>query len=232
VRDWSPVVEARLAALGLDAEREAQIRAELAGHLDDAYADAVRRGCDDEGAAARALAQVPDWTNLADVIRRADQEGDPMTRDARTLLVPGMAALCGASAVVLGLLRFVPPSVWTDDRMAVRLLVPALWLVCYLALGALGASWSRRAGGGVAARFVAGIFPLALHLSIVVTVVVAAIVGNLRFPEHLQMSFQLRVALVFIVIPGIALAIGTLPFLRDQASASARLGTADPLTKG
>jgi hypothetical protein len=216
VRDWSAVVDARLSALGLDGRKEAQIRAELAGHLADAYADAMRRGCDDEDAAARALAQVPDWTNLADVIRRANQEGDPMTRDARTLLVPGMAALCGASAVVLGLLRFVPPSVWTDDRMAVRLLVPALWLVCYLALGALGASLSRRAGGGVAARFVAGIFPLALHLLIFATVVVAAVFENSRFPEPLQINFQLRAALAFLVVPGIALAVGALPFLRGK----------------
>ena len=48
-----------------------QIRAELAGHLEDAYADAVRRGCDDEDAAACALAQVDDWTQLAGAIRDA-----------------------------------------------------------------------------------------------------------------------------------------------------------------
>jgi N-methylhydantoinase A/oxoprolinase/acetone carboxylase beta subunit len=34
VRDWSSVVRSRLIALGIEAEREEQIRAELAGHLD------------------------------------------------------------------------------------------------------------------------------------------------------------------------------------------------------
>ena len=204
MRDWSAVIEARLAALGLDAEREAQIRAELAGHLEDAYADAVRRGCDDGDAAACALAHVGDWTDLADVIRRADQEGDPMTRDARTLLLPGMVTLCCASAVVFGMLRFVPSWAWTNDRLSVRLVAPALLLVCYLALGAFGASWSRRAGGSVAARFVAGLFPLALHLGILATVLV------------LHIDFRLVGALGFIVIPGIALTIGALPFLRDK----------------
>ena len=69
MRDWSSVVRSRLIALGIEAEREEQIRAELAGHLEDAYADAIRRGCTEEDAAARALAQVPDWTRLADAIR-------------------------------------------------------------------------------------------------------------------------------------------------------------------
>ena len=32
-------------ALGIEAEREEEIRAELAGHLEDAYVDAIRRGC-------------------------------------------------------------------------------------------------------------------------------------------------------------------------------------------
>ena len=59
MRDWSSVVRSRLIALGIEAEREEQIRAELAGHLEDAYADAIRRGCTEEDAAARALAQVP-----------------------------------------------------------------------------------------------------------------------------------------------------------------------------
>jgi nitrate/nitrite transporter NarK len=86
-------------------------------------------------------------------------------------------------------------------------------LLSYLAFGALGASLSRRAGGGIAARLAAGIFPLALHVSVFVTVVVAAMLGDRRN--------QLRAALIFIVIPGVALAVGTLPFLRDGAKTRA-----------
>ena len=230
MRDWSAVVNARLATLGLDAEREAQVRAELSGHLEDACADAVRRGCDEEDAVARALAQVPDWTHLADAIRDADRKDGPMSHDTKTLWLPGMAALAGAAALLMGTARLLPGSLWTDPRATVPML--ALFLGAYLALGALGAWWSRRAGGAHTARFVAGIFPLALHLSIFATVMVAAMAGSIRLPEHVQINFQLRVALVFIVIPGIALAIGTLPFLRDAATAGARPGTGDRLTRG
>jgi len=209
VRDWSDVVGTRLAALGLDAEREQQIRAELAGHLEDACADAVRRGCTEEDAVARALERVPDWTHLADAIRRADQKEGPMSPDAKTLWLPGMAALGCAAAVMLGVTRFLPPSLWTNPRATLPMTTALL--LAYLTCGALGAWWSRRAGGSVTARLFAGLFPVALHVSIFVTVIVAAM-----FEPELQINFQLRAALIFIVIPGVALAIGTLPFLRDN----------------
>ena len=54
-----------------------------------------------------------------------------------------------------------------------------------------------------------------------VTVVVAAMFGDRRSPEAIQINFQLGAALIFIVIPGIALTIGTLPFLRDNAKTRA-----------
>jgi hypothetical protein len=100
----------------------------------------------------------------------------------------------------------------------------ALWLSSYLAFGAIGAFWSRRAGGSVRARLLAGVFPLALHLAIIVpTMTVSMLTEGRMHPEHLRPNFQLGVLLVFVVIPGAALAIGTLPFLRDGAKTSAPL---------
>jgi hypothetical protein len=51
--------------------------------------------------------------------------------------------------------------------------------------------------------------------------VVAAMFGDRRSPEAIQINFQLGAALIFIVIPGIALTVGTLPFLRDNAKTRA-----------
>ena len=67
----------------------------------------------------------------------------------------------------------------------------------------------------------AGTFPLALHVAIFATVVIAAMFGDRRSPEAVQINFQLRMALIFIVIPGVALVVGTLPFLRDGAKTRA-----------
>jgi len=36
-------------------------------------------------------------------------------------------------------------------------------------------------------------------------------------PEQLGVNFQLRVLFAFVLVPGVALAIGTLPFLRSRA---------------
>lgn len=204
MRDWSAVVGARLAALGLNAEREDQIRAELAGHLEDAYADALRSGCTEEDAVARALERVPDWTHLASAIHHANQEEGPMSHDAKTLWLPGMAALGCAAAVLVGGTRLLPGSLWLDPGAALPMM--AAMLLAYLLCGALGAWWSRRAGGRVAARFVAGVFPLALHLCMV-------LVAAIRLHGDVQPGV---VALRFIVIPGIALTIGALPFLTSS----------------
>jgi hypothetical protein len=203
MRDWSGVVRSRLATLGIEAEREEQIRAELAEHLEDACADAVRNGCTEEDAVARALERVPDWTHLADAIRAADLKDGPMSHDARTLWLPGMAALGAAAAVLLSSAWLVPGSLWADPGATLPMM--AAMLLSYLLCGALGAWCSRRAGGSVTERFVAGLFPLALHLCVVL---VAAI--------RVHSDVGPGVALKFIVIPGIALTIGALPFLTSS----------------
>ena len=95
------MVRARLTALGL--EHEAEIHAELAEHLEDVYQEARRCGCSEEDAEARALAEAPDWADVARRIQDANQEGAMISRDTRTLWLPGMAAdaaaLGGASPV-------------------------------------------------------------------------------------------------------------------------------------
>ena len=217
--DWSAIVRARLTPLGLDAERDDAIRSELAGHLEDAYADARRRGCAEDDAVARALERVPDWTHLSRTIRAA-QKDDPMSHDTKTLWMPGMAALCGAAAVIVIVTRALPSSLWVNPRATVPMTI--LMLASYLACGALGAWWSRRAGGSVKTRFFAGIFPLALHLAIIITAIVVGMLTEARVhPEHLRVNFQLRVLLAFVVIPGVALTVGTLPFLRNASSTRA-----------
>ncbi len=206
MREWAEIVRTRIGALGLSAEREEEIHAELAGHLEDAYTEARRRGRTADDAEAHALEQVSDWTQLAQAIRRADQIEGTMSRDTKTLWLPGMTGLAGAAAVIVGITPLVPASLWTDPRTSVRVLMIGLVLACYLTFGALGASWSRRAGGSLTARYLAGIFPLALHVTIVITTIMAGV------------NFRLGGALAFILIPGIALTFGALPFLRDGAT--------------
>ena len=139
-----------------------------------------------------------------------------MNERTRYLWMPGMTMLIGAFVLMSAVTRMMLPVAWTQPGAPLSIFVS--YLVLYAVLGALGAHWSRRAGGSMAARFLAGIFPLALHLVIFLCVLTAANLQHPpRTPEWLDPSFLVRVFLTFIVLPGIALALGTLPFLRNHA---------------
>jgi putative ABC transport system permease protein len=75
MHDWKKDVERRLAGLGLDPAREAEIAEELAQHLEDRYEEARSAGATDEEAYRAALDEIADsgllTRELRDVERRA-----------------------------------------------------------------------------------------------------------------------------------------------------------------
>ena len=81
--DWLRYVRDNLPPLHVRPEREAEIAGELAQQLDDAYREALAAGASEQEAAARARAQFPDWTALADGIN-AEQ---PAPRQPRRISV-------------------------------------------------------------------------------------------------------------------------------------------------
>jgi hypothetical protein len=195
--------------------------AELAGHLEDRRISAVINGMTESDAVAAAMEEVPDWIALNHKISAAKKE-EPMNERTRNLWLPGMTMLISAAILMSATLRLVPPAAWTHPNAP--LLFMATWLPVYGAIGALGAQWSRRTGGGISTRFLAGIFPVALHLAIFICVLIAAnLQHSPRTPEYLIPSFQLKVFLSFVLLPGIALAAGTVPFLRARALTDSKL---------
>jgi hypothetical protein len=209
VPDWSAILRDRITDSATRSARTEEIRAELAGQLDDEYQAARGRGCSEDEATACALSRVPDWNELELTIQRESEREKLMSPDARTLLLPGLTAVVGAALV----LRFVtlpsaPPPLAT---------IVAL-LLSYVVLGGVGAYLSKRAGGGSRTRFVAGIFPLFLHLMMIVPAIVLSNLTERRVhSDHVWVNLQLRVLVAFVLVPGIALAIGTVPFLRRRA---------------
>ena len=193
------------------------MRDELAGHLEDAYWDARRRGCAEDEAVASALQSVPDWAELESAIDN-HAGGRPVTHTMRTLWIPGLAATLGAALLILFVPRLAPPTLWTDPRAWVQALAAATTLACYVAFGAIGAAWSRRAGAGVRTRLWAGLFPVWLHLAMLVPPIAKGIEIDLR--QHpAQFDSHLRLVLVFVVVPAVMLALGAAPFLRRSAPA-------------
>ena len=205
--DWPKFVRERLGTLGLRPEREEEIRAELADHLEDQVEDQGREGSEAQGT---------DWVLLAREIRRTEEEGR-MSPTAKTLWVPGMSMLFCSFLLLSAVTSWTPKTAWLDPK---TLVLPAvLWLLAYSLFGALGAVWSRRAGGGPLARFLAGTFPVTMHLAIFILPLLAALTpGVPGFPD-LETNSLLRHALLWVLLPGVALAIGTVPFLRGPARA-------------
>jgi len=213
VRDWQALARAHLTGHGLPAHREADIFAEVAEHLEDVYARALHDGCSDEEATRLALAQVNDWNELARAVSRAEQGGDVMSDDGRRVLVPGLASMIAATGMSFGAVPLLPPEWWTSEQAAVHIALTGLLLAPYLACGAAATWWSRRAGGSIRQRLLACVFPLSLNVAIV-----AGATGfETRFSPGRFPEIPLGVILAFVVAPGIALALGALPFLRDRS---------------
>jgi len=204
-----------LGPLGLRHRREEEILAELAEHLEDQDGGNTEKTILPHSRGAQIEDDI-DWTRLAREIRHAEEE--TMSPTAKTLWVPGVSMLFCSFILLLGMTRLVPPTTWILPNGQVLLMAP--WLFCYLVFGALGAWWSRRAGGSRATRFFSGMFPLALHLAIFfLPMIIAVASATPRFPEHVQLRFLLDIGLLWLVIPGVALAIGTVPFLRNTENA-------------
>ncbi|HEX8149526.1 MAG TPA: ABC transporter permease [Pyrinomonadaceae bacterium] len=70
---WVRLVRARLAPLGLDGPREAEIVEELAEHLEAAYEESLALGRTEEEARSDALAQFQDWRLLECEVSRAER---------------------------------------------------------------------------------------------------------------------------------------------------------------
>ena len=219
MRDWSALVHRHLTSVRLDDRRLREISAELANHLEDAYDAALRNGSTEAEAVARAMEHVPDWSSLAVAVERSADEASTMTRQAITVLLPGTTILLAAATGMSLVVYATPADRWLDPRWQVLALPAGLAFLFYLVLGALGAAWSRHAGGSRGERLAAGAFPLVLHAAIAGPVVGAEMLYAFSLGavgRHLGINF-INMLLVMLVAPGTALLLGVLPFARRSA---------------
>lgn len=216
--DFAAIVRERLPLQGIAPGHAADIRAELAAHLEDRYADAKERGHTDDEALRLALAQVTDWTQLAHGLTCATTDGGMMSHHMKSLWLPGLTMLGCAAAVLLGI-GWIPGVWWANRTGGSDLAAATAGIVLYVLLGAVGAAWSRRVGGTWRERLGAGLLPLALHVAVVGAAILMNILTELqRHPEH-ALNLQLRLLFVFVLVPGLALSVGAAPFLRQTSHA-------------
>ncbi len=215
--DWRQFVRERLGRPGLDPASEAEIFAELAHHLEDLHEDFCQHGVSAEEAAQAALGEVADWSKLGQHIRQAKCGEGAMNERGKHLWVPGLVTLAvSMSILMIGVRAGLRPQViWIDPRIPLLLYIP--WLLVLPVIGALGAYWSRYAGGGLRARMVAGLFPVAALLALFLLVLPVGLVVDRHVPLALMLKSVAINLVGWVAIPGIALLAGALPFLRGRA---------------
>ncbi|MGD1076727.1 MAG: hypothetical protein ABR881_00265 [Candidatus Sulfotelmatobacter sp.] len=210
--DWREKVRELLGAGSLPPENREEVILELAAHLEETYEDGRAGGLTEQAAVERALQEVEDWHILSAHISRARSEEDPMNDRTRNLWLPAMVSLLGASVLLMTLQRvgFQPRLVWIG-RMAMLFYWP--WLAGLPVFGAFGAYLSQRAQGPVRARLAAALCPV-LVLLITLCLILPWALAIDGFSALRLAYFGLAVA-NWVAIPGLALLLGALPFLRE-----------------
>jgi hypothetical protein len=202
--------------MGIGAEREEEIVAELASHFEDAYEGWLERRITPEHAFACAFSEVTSWSRLRREIHDSIEE-DSMNERTKNLWLPGMVMLLFSSILLILITRYgpFPKTVWLDARQPLLLYVP--WLATLPVFGALGAYWSKRAGGKVAERAAAGIFPVLMLAGAFFMILPIAILFDRNIPFSMFITSFGLMLLGWVIIPGGALLLGALPFLRNHA---------------
>ncbi len=217
--DWCKLVVGKLVSSELTESQKQEIAAELASHLEDVYEERTAHGLSESGAIDAALAEVVDWRKLTRQIVVAKHQEGIMNDRTRRLWLPGLASFCSAMIceLALGGGALSGESLFYSHT---KQLVYALLLVSQLCCGAVGAFLSRRAGGSRSARIAAALFTSGVLLTTMFIVIAICVIGRasgLAFAS-LDMTLLIKPVFVVVLIPGIAMLAGALPFLSDGKS--------------
>lgn len=216
--DWRIFVTSRLDAPELGPAQRDEIVAELASHLEEIYEELRQSGLSPSQATDSALTEVMDWRALSQRIQRAKCKESVMNQRTKSIWIPALITLIFTSGALamLQVWRVQPHVTWLRGGVGLVFYVP--WLIAQPIFGAIGAYLSRRAGGRRSERLISGTFPALMMLSSfgVISGIRLAL-GTARitdFPPEMWPILAAHFA-VWVVIPGLALTLGALPFLRS-----------------
>jgi hypothetical protein len=210
--DFSFLVRERLGELKLDSAEQEEIIAELAGHLEEAYEQLRAKGLCNSEALQRSL-EGTHWRQLSRKIQSAKCKEGFMNDRTRKFWLPALVSL----AISEGVLLAVSVTVATHAQLwrlgAAAMYVP--WLISLPFAGAAGAYLARRGGSGRKTLLAASLFPAAIGLFFVLGGIAITVIWVRVFarPQWFYISLAF---LVGVLIPCVALWLGTLPFLKAR----------------
>jgi hypothetical protein len=220
--DWQELVHQRLTQRRLGAEMELEVTEELAHYLEDFYEAGLENGLAEYEAAQRALAEVRNWPRLARNIKLARDGGEMLKQRIQTLWMPGLVAAILTLAVSITANR-AASTLFAGPHKA--MFVYGGWLLILTGIGAFAAFWSRSAGGSIANRTAAALFPAATILAALGSLLTnpelkIVVIASVFSPGDVRISPILPVIANSVVggilLPAVALLGGALPFLRGK----------------
>ena len=213
---WAALVREHLRPLNLPAIEQEEVIAELAAHLEDIYEQQLEKGMSESEARKNATNEVVQWRPLARNIRRAKLKEGIMNPRTKQLWLPSLVSLTTAMLSLMFLtLLAVQPRLLYAHRAVTMLYLP--WLAALPLCGAAGACLSRRAGGNRLTCLAASLFPAATLLACFAFILLDSLFGT---GHAATLSAFLVFAWSWVFIPGTALLLGALPFLRPRERAT------------
>jgi len=145
-----------------------------------------------------------------------------MNRRTRALWLPG-AFTCLFSYLALAMMvraGLQPQYVWRASEFGIAGIGFYLpWFFPLPIVGALGAWWSRRAGGTLRERLLAALLPAISIAVLFVIILLAALIVDRHAPVDKMLAAWLLTLLAWSVFPGLGLLLGALPFLGSRPAA-------------
>jgi hypothetical protein len=224
--EWKRIVRENL-NLGLGAQQREEVVGEVASHLEDLHDHLRAHGLSECEASRLALEEVGDWKGLGRKIEHAKREEDEMNSRTKTLWLPGLMAFAASSILLMILQRVtmarpallatlehaIPlrPTLWWKNQSDVIYLC---WWVLLPLCGGAGAYLSRRAGGTRLACAAASVFPSIVTLCIFTFIIpISLVIDKNSYVVRHPLYFMLAMV-NWIMVPGLALILGALPFLQ------------------
>ena len=223
--DNQGLIRERLGKLGLGTRREEEIFCELGDHLEDHAAALEAGGVARDAADREALDSVSNWPAFRNEILSAETEETTMNYRTKALWLPALCALTLSNGFLALMQIFGVPAhfYWLGVGKSVQALCEFIvpWLVSQLAVGAVAAYWSRRAGGTVRYQLVAALAPAIALQGLFLLILSWAMIVEKPFAPNIRLGAFLILTATWVLLPAVPLLIGAAPFLRKPQAAQA-----------
>lgn len=211
--DWKALVRKSLKDLRLSERELEEICAEMCSYLEDRYEELLGTEVSESIAQDLCLEEFNELCGVKRSIERAKSRENVMNRRTRTLWLPGFVSMAATSVLmmVLEYLMFFRPYLNPTNQVNLAYMS---WLALLPFCGGVGAMLARRGDATIGTRVVAGLFPALTMLSVFLLIIPLDLLMNRNGYIVSHPLIMLQMICRWVLVPGVALLIGTLPFCR------------------